>query len=184
MSENKLSIIGNNAPEVKSTKIMKFTGNGFKDNTPVVLFDTSGSMCREDCPNGESRITVVNRILKKMLNLPVYAFGDKVRRVESELGASGSTNLIEALAICQHYSKVILVSDGCPDDSKQAMIEAVMLKIPFDTILIGSEPEGEEFMRELSKRTGGNFSTVSTSDINFQEKLESGIDRLLLGEGK
>ncbi len=29
MSENKLTVIGNNKPEVKVTKIMKFTGSGF-----------------------------------------------------------------------------------------------------------------------------------------------------------
>lgn len=184
MSENKLTVIGNNKPEVKATKIMKFTGSGFKDETPVVLFDISGSMNCDDCPGGESRIDVVNKISKKMQNFPVYAFSDKVQRTEyNDLLASGSTDLMQALEVCKHYPKVILVSDGCPDDKVPTMVKAISLRIPFDTILIGNEREGKEFMQELSQRTGGKFSTVATSDLQFQEKLESGINKLLLCEG-
>jgi hypothetical protein len=184
MTDNKLTLLVNNSPEIKTTKIMKFTPDGFKDITPVVLFDKSGSMNAEDCPGHESRIDVVNKILKKMLNLPVYAFSDNVVKAEySKLEAYGSTNLLQALEICSHYSKVILVSDGCPDDSVKAMVKAITLKIPFDTILIGNDEEGKKFMQELSQRTNGKFSTVETSDINFQAKLESGINKLLLSEG-
>lgn len=185
MSENSISVIGNNKVELKATKIMKFTGDGFKDDTPVVVFDASGSMNIEDCPGGESRINVVNKIVKKMLNFPVYAFSDTVQKVEyNDLTAFGSTDLLQALEICKHYPKVILVSDGCPDDSVKAMVKAISLHIPFDTIFIGNEESGRKFMQELSQRTGGKFSTVSTSEMQFQEKLETGINRLLLGEGK
>jgi len=184
MSENKLTVIGNNKLEIKATKIMKFTGDGFKDTTPVVLFDISGSMNCDDCPVAESRIDVVNRISKKMQKFPVYAFSDKVQRTEySDLTASGSTDLSQALEVCKHYPKVILVSDGCPDEKVPTMVKAISLGIPFDTILIGNEESGKRFMQELSERTGGKFSTIATSDLNFQEKLESGINTLLLCEG-
>lgn len=184
MQDNGLTVIGNNKPEIKATKIMKFTGDGFKDATPVVLFDKSGSMSMEDCPGHESRISVVNKILKKMQNFPVYAFSDDIVKTEySDLKAFGSTDLIMALEICKHFPKVILVSDGCPDDSTKAMVKAITLKIPFDTILIGNDIAGKEFMQELSQRTGGKFSTVSTSDFNFQAKLETGINQLLLCDG-
>lgn len=180
-----LSVMSENHPEIKSTKIVKFTGAGFKDQTPVVLFDISGSMCADDCPGKERRIDVVNRILKKMRNFPVFAFNNKVVRTEyCDMEASGSTNLRDALDMCMGYPKVILVSDGCPDDSTASMVKAISMKVPFDTILIGQDEYGEKFMRELSQRTGGNFSTVATSDFEFQAKLESGINRLLLGAGK
>lgn len=175
-----LSVLGNNK-EIKSTKIMKFTGTDFKEITPCVLLDTSGSMNRNDCPNGESRINIVNEAAKKMSNLPVFEFNDTVKKAEyKRFEAVGSTNLFEALEVCRKYPKVILVGDGCPDDKTKSMVKAISLGIPFDTILIGSDPEGKTFMQELSSRTCGKFSTVETSDLQFQEKLEAGIDKLLL----
>lgn len=105
---NELSILGNKKPEVSSTKIMKFDGVGFKDTTPMVLFDISGSMNTEDCPNHESRITVVNRIIKKMANLPVYAFSDVVRKVEFQ-----KLEMPDNYVLCKEHQKQLY--GGCKE---------------------------------------------------------------------
>lgn len=185
MSENSLAIFENkNGLQIKNTKIMKFKNGLLENITPVVLIDVSGSMAIQDCKNNEARINVVNRIVTKMPGLPRFSFANEVHEIlfSQELIAYGHTDLRKALlAVSQKkYAKVILISDGLPDDSNSALHEALIMCIQFDTIYIGTDLNGKQFMQELSRKTGGIFSCAETSDIDFQAKIESNIARFLL----
>lgn len=188
---NLLTIFGGNklGVEIKSTKIMKLNTNGdLIETTPCVLIDTSQSMSERDCPDKKRRIDIVNIISKKINGLPMFSFSDKIYPIKffGFLKPNGSTDLTNALNNIskKHYPKIILISDGCPNEPEESIEKAISMNIIFDTIYIGKDYDGKNFMRTIAEKTGGQFKVVETTDLCFQEKLESGIEIFLLSDGK
>ena len=91
---------------------------------------------------------------------------------------------MQALQFAWHNGArgIILITDGEPDGSKEAILEMAMeySHIPINPIGIGDGRYDfdAEFLRELARITGGEFHDVKESDLRF---LTSTIETVLIG---
>ena len=76
--------------------------------------------------------------------------------------------MAEALALArQHQSeRVVVISDGIPDDETETAKEAKQIRCPMDIFYVGPRPHpGEAFLRGLAKSSGGLYQeTTLTRD--------------------
>jgi tryptophan synthase alpha subunit len=74
--------------------------------------------------------------------------------------------------------KIIVISDGEPDEKDETLRIAKTFATKIDTVFVGSETgRGRDFLRDLSTATGGISINNKTSELNL---LSSNL-RLLLG---
>lgn len=79
------------------------------------------------------------------------------------------------------YKSIIAISDGETYNEEKAMDAAKTLGVKVDTIYIGEDDTaGCEFMKRLSKETGGGHNTVNDDEQGIR-LLESAIAGLLAG---
>lgn len=145
----------------------------------VMLLDCSGSM--------NEAFAETNRYYAMMQALPLLPQGRKVyfnnEVSERVLTATGGTDLTAAI---QHifYAKenrVLLISDGEPNDATSALAIAKSTGKQFDVLFIGSEAAGKQFMETLAAETGGKVITVNPqSGTNGGTKLLADAAKLLL----
>ena len=94
----------------------------------------------------------------------IYDFDEKDI---DQLQARGSTNMLDALLAGwdDSASHIILLTDGHPDQSESEILNHVRAHstTPIDTIGIGSERNAYnvDFLKEISKLTGGRFNSVT-----------------------
>ena len=138
----------------------------------LVIIDSSGSMIGRDASDSRTRHQAARDELRQLQSsLPgrvgVIVFSNTVQFVPGgdypEL--NGSTDLAQALQFVKVADdcgiKIIVVSDGDPDDQQKALAVARTFKTRIDAIYIGPEREsrGRDFLQQLCKATGGKFVT-------------------------
>lgn len=133
----------------------------------IILVDVSGSMAAHDAPHGLSRYTAACEELALLqAELPgkiaVIAFSDRAQFCPGgvpPLMAKG-TDMVAALRFVKPADgldiRIILISDGEPDDAEDTLRMARKFKSHIDTVYIGSERgRGRDFLATLSGATGG-----------------------------
>jgi Mg-chelatase subunit ChlD len=137
----------------------------------VILADMSGSMYSADAPGGLSRFDAAERDIRCLQEqhagkVALLVFSNDVRFCPGGVPQrlAGNTNLAGALKfihVCDDTGmKIILISDGMPDDPDAALREAKKFKTKIDCIFIGPESDtfgGRAFLQRLAAATGGQF---------------------------
>jgi hypothetical protein len=157
----------------------------------IFLLDISGSM---NCyVNGKSKLDHLRSIMKDYpeavktcFSSDVYCSVDRNGNVDCTIPpyAHGSTDLARAIrylrGLAKRPERIVLISDGDPDDPNAAMREATGFSVPIDIIFIGQKgSSGEMFMINLAKFTGGRQFTIEDKSANFQKQLSTKIAGLL-----
>lgn len=155
----------------------------------VIIVDTSGSMCTCDSRGGRSRYDVALQELAQLQShmpgkLAVIAFSDNPIFCPGGqpplLG--GNTNLAGALQFAKVADvpgiRFIVISDGQPDDEREALTVAQTYSNRIDTIFVGPENDwhgGRAFLQRLAAASGGQHITADRV-----QELASKTERLLL----
>jgi hypothetical protein len=157
----------------------------------LVMVDTSGSMGANDCQNGRSRYDLAcEQLVRLQRELPgkvgVIAWASHVAFCPGGVPSffSTGTDLAEVLRFVKPADgtsiKLILISDGEPDNDIEALKLASQFKSKIDCIYIGPEglngQHGREFLRKLAAATGGVSVSQSVRDI---PNLSQTVSRLL-----
>lgn len=134
----------------------------------VVLIDQSGSMRANDAPGGQSRYQAADDELTALQKkhpgqVGVISFSATVKFCPGGIpDREGSTTMMDKALnfarICDGASKVVLISDGLPDDPEKTLAAASKYRHPIHTIYIGPENDrngGRAFLQQLAAATGG-----------------------------
>jgi hypothetical protein len=155
---------------------------GFLDVKAFVMVDISASMFMKDAPGGQSRYNAACQQLERLQNempgeVGVASFSDVANFCPSgvPIGTNSGTDMIAALNMMKMADgcgiRLVLISDGEPNDQAGTLKLAAKFTSKIDTIFVGNEMAGgAEFLRKLSAATGG------IAVVNKTEKLD------LLGE--
>lgn len=157
----------------------------------IFLLDISGSM--DMYIEGKSKLDNLRDIMREYpearkvcFSSDVYCEVDRNGNVDCTIpmSAHGSTDLARAIGFLRTLTKrperIVLISDGEPDDSNAAIREATGFSVPIDIIFIGQKgSSGERFMINLAKFTTGRQFTVEDKSANFQKQLSIKIAGLL-----
>lgn len=161
----------------------------FLECDAVIIVDVSASMDCPDAAHGQTRFAAASQQLERLQNeLPgrvaVCSFSDNAKFCASGLPRSteGSTDMVAALEFLKDFDdagiKLILISDGEPNEEAETLAKAREFKSKLDTVFVGSEMSaGREFLRQLSAATGGVSICQDTKQL---EGLSANV-RLLLG---
>lgn len=145
----------------------------------VILVDVSGSMSEKDTRNGESRYQVaLNELAKLQEELPgkiaVAGFSDHARFAVSGVPKfeQGMTDMVKALEFVKRVDgcgiKIILISDGEPNDEGETLKLARTFESKIDTVFVGKEnSEGRIFLKRLSEATGGISVCQATEKLHY-----------------
>lgn len=155
----------------------------------VVLLDNSGSMGANDGPMGQTRrkaaeIQLVGLQKKFPGQIALICFAD--HSVYSPGGiivpCGGSTDMKGVLEFAKMADdcglKIIIISDGFPNDPSRTLEIARTYQTKIDAIYIGPETDssGRDFLEQLVSVTGGKF--IKSDEVG---QLEDGVETLLLG---
>ena len=164
------------------------------DEVVMLLIDTSDSMKsylrgNENEPATKRRIDALREVVATIKNqgtVPMIAFGGpydaQVRFVDNVPEPDGSTPLHIAIPMAKTYgaSRVVVISDGCPDLTEQCMTEARSFGGRIDVVFVGDKGDsGEAFLAALARLTGGSSSVGDLRDV---KQLSRGIIGLLEGD--
>ena len=154
----------------------------------IVLIDQSASMGQRDAVGGKSRFDVANAELARIQKtnpgkVGVIAFSDYAVFCPGgvPIRLNSGTDIAKALAFVYVADntgiKLILISDGEPDNEDKALVQARKFKSQINTLYIGPERgDGRQFLEKLANATGGK---------SFQAKepglLADTVQTLLLG---
>jgi Mg-chelatase subunit ChlD len=154
----------------------------------LLLVDMSGSMSAKDAPGGVSRFDAAETELRRLQeSLPgkvaVVAFSDDVQFCPSGVPPrlAEGTNLARALHFVRAVdglARIIVISDGRPNDEAKALAEARQFKSRIDTVYIGPDDDrdgGHAFLKSLAMRTGGEATASHAPGL-----LAESVQRLLL----
>lgn len=186
MSQSNLIHKTGSLRETQARKGLTFA-EAFLSVEAIVVVDISASMNQKDVA-GEggmcSRWDEAGRQLQRLQHrfpgrLAVVAFSDNAEFCpDGQLPhVKGGTNLYGALEFIAPADgcgiRIIVASDGEPDDPASALALAQKMESKIDAIYIGSSDCGRRFMRELAKASGGKSLDISVLE------LEDKITRLL-----
>lgn len=157
----------------------------------IFLLDISGSM--DMYVEGKSKLDHLRDIMrdypearKVCFSSDVYCEVDRNGNVDCviPMSAHGSTDLARAIrylrTLAKRPERIVLISDGEPDDSNAAIREATGFSVPIDIIFIGQKgSSGEMFMIKLATFTRGRQFTIEDKSANFQKQLSIKIAGLL-----
>ena len=159
----------------------------------IVIVDVSGSMDSADVetPEGLQRRykVAVQELTKLQATLPgkvaVVAFSSSVEFCPGGVPPfrSGGTDLAGALHFVHAADdtgvRLIVISDGAPNDPAAALTQARQFVSPIDVIYVGPEGgEGAEFLRRLAKASSGSYGAQSLA------QLSDSVQRLMLAAGR
>lgn len=157
----------------------------------VLLVDASDSMASR-VRSGARRIDRLRAVvadLRETHPVPIVAFGvrravNQVEVVDSVPEPSGSTPLDAGIAFShqQGATHIVLVTDGEPNNEREAYEAAAQFGGPIDVFYIGDgNDRGSRFAAELARRTGGTAHLTDLAEAG-QKQLVGSI-RGLLGDG-
>ena len=176
------------------------------NGNPLFFIDLSGSMTEWIQSSNRRKIDEVQEIIKTMQikkhRIIVFAgsagllsknkFDDSPADVKQvyDSGRFGySTYMHEAFVCAQSEDvdcdTVIIISYGMTEVPHEVIIQAKKYKKPVEIIFIGdsSDLHGSDFMKNLSKSTGGTATIIPTDDPEFSQKFLKKVETLLLGSG-
>lgn len=158
-------------------------------NVSIILIDVSGSMA-ETIESHKRKID----LLREALDRPLFehevavAFHSVVLRLYSLQDIPepcGGTALHAAIAQSIPYlpARTLVISDGKPDDPKQALCLAEKLSGIINTLYIGLEQDTEAraFMRQLARIGCGRAQVCDITNPQNQSLLLGRIQNLLEG---
>ena len=146
-------------------------------NDMLLLLDVSGSMYSD-----MDALKQYVHDLESVGNIEWIAFDDKVVATSKDtdidnLSAGGGTCFVPAINKAvewlgtNSYDTIILLSDGCPSESVNKIVEAADgLNMPLNTIAVGASAD-ENTLTEIAIRTGGkevtveSFEQITTPDV-------------------
>lgn len=179
----------NNNLIIRNVKVLKYDPKTETviETRPVLLLDISGSM--NECIGKKRKIDMLREAVMQNTGVRQFVFSDDIHEVgyvpetaEGGTDLSRSFGYLKTENIINKNTRLVLVSDGLPDDSDDAIQTALQLEIPVNVLYIGpGNDKGERFMKNLATITKGTELTVSTLNIDFQKKLTQGISALLYG---
>jgi Mg-chelatase subunit ChlD len=161
---------------------------GFMNVKAFVMVDVSGSMAVTDAPGGKSRYDAACEQLERLQaenpgEIGVACFSDEAQFCPGGVPIfnNGMTDMVRALNMLRMADgtdiRLILISDGEPNDASHTLDIASLFKSKIDTIYIGPEDgSGREFLKNLSARTGGVSITNQAEQLG---KLSENITRLI-----
>jgi|ERR1043165_3799758 Mg-chelatase subunit ChlD len=144
----------------------------------IILVDVSGSMTQNDARE-QRRYDVACRELEKLQGqlpgkLAVVAFSGGVKFCPSGKPdfMMGMTDMEAALKFIKPADgcgiRLILISDGEPDEPEKTLKLAKKFQTKIDTVYVGSEDgDGRDFLRQLSDVTGGVSITQETENLHL-----------------
>lgn len=153
-----------------------------------VMVDVSASMGATDAGEGLSRYDAACKQLEKLQaeNPGEIAVGCFSNRADFCPGGvpvmmNSMTDMVAALRLMKMADatdiRLILISDGEPNDDEGTLKEAQKFISKIDTIFVGREDgSGREFLRKLSAATGGVSIVNQTEQLG---KLSENITRLI-----
>lgn len=150
-------------------------GDAPQDSRPVLLCDVSGSM-GQDCGDGQrTRLDALKKCLEDFRGYRQFSFSYTCVE-QRPYRAFGGTNMALAFKTMKQkgISRIILITDGEPDNVVMALDAATGLQI--DSIYIGPLPM-PKFLESLARLVGGSFQHV---DLAKPKALESQVQTLLL----
>jgi len=160
----------------------------FIDCEILACLDVSPSMTYPDCPNNETRFKVAtNQVAKLQSENPgkvgLICWSDGQRFLPSGIAEmfGGSTDVAGLLKYIKKADgagiRLVIISDGEPDNDDEAIRQAKTFKTKIDCVYIGPENgHGADFLRLFSAVTGGQFSNNGTAGI---VNLSATVERLL-----
>ncbi len=156
----------------------------------IILFDNSGSMNANDAPGNQTRLVCAEGHLTTLQGkhpgkVALVCFADRVEYAPSgkPVHVGIGTDLAAGLRFVQVADdcglKIVVISDGEPNDKRDALYVAKQFKSRIDAVFVGPENDiygGREFLQQLANATGGQFFQADQPG----ELLES-VETLLLG---
>lgn len=173
-----------------ANKLQIGVAQAFLEAEIIVLIDVSASMLAEDdlvFQNSQSRYKkACNQLAKLQSENPgkvcVIAFSDRQTFEASGIARwpNGSTDIAGALRFVKPVDgldcKIVIISDGEPDDDASAITKARGFQSKIHTIYIGPENgSGADFLKRLSAVTGGQFSNNGTAGIGQLSQTVAGL---------
>ena len=135
----------------------------------LFLLDVSGSM--NERIGEKKKINHLRDVMANYQDAKILCFSSNVHKLsdtQSIPDPDGSTNLGKAFKYIiadtevEKPERVVLVSDGEPDNERDALEQAKNLALPIDIIFIGEkESKGNRFMHQLASATGGQEFQVT-----------------------
>lgn len=154
----------------------------------ICLIDQSGSMAAPDAPGGRTRFDAADDELRRLqANHPgqvaVVSFSEHVQFCPSGVPdrEGHTTDMVAALTfvrVADGATRIVLISDGEPDEPRKTLATAAKFTSPIHTIYIGPEDDhdgGRKFLQRLAAATGGQMFQSSAPGL-----LASSVDELLL----
>ena len=135
----------------------------------LILLDLSGSMEASDTPSGDTRASVATEHLIRLQKdhpgkIGLICFADYPLFCPAGIpqDCGSSTRLDKALEYVLPADdcgmKIIVISDGSPNDPEKCLKVAKEFKNKIDVIFVGSErdyDQGRKFLEQLAAITGG-----------------------------
>ena len=186
---NNQIILGSQSDIAKKQNIS--LAESFLNAEIIILFDNSGSMHANDAQGNRTRLDVAEEHLTNVQGkypgkVALVAFADDVVYCPSgkPLPCGGTTDLTSGLKFIQVADdcglKIVVVSDGEPNDKKSALYVAGQFKSRIDVIFVGPEHDrygGRAFLQRLANVTSGQFFQANKPGM-----LADSVETLLLGE--
>lgn len=186
---DKLELIGGRKMVVgNSLRAMAKAGT----TRPSLLLDRSGSMASyvnpeherwggEQVEGAERKIDALRRIvgnLRKEADFDQLVFESHCEWTEEIGEPAGGTNLTEALEQVTFgrptTRRIVLITDGYPDNRISALEAAKRLPCPLDIFYVGpaNDLNAQEYLKELAAAAGGQFGQA---DLKESAQLESKV---------
>jgi len=160
----------------------------FMNATAIILVDVSGSMDLPDCPGNRKRYDLACEQLIRLQRdlsgqVAVIAWDNTARfcpgGIPSQPG--GSTDLANALKFVYPADgtgvRLIVISDGVPDDQQAALAEAQKFTTKLDCVFVGPENgPGRDFLKRLAAASGGTFADQTVAHL---PELAATIQKLI-----
>ena len=157
--------------------------DALEQSDKIILLDFSGSM---DSMFDDKELFrhLIDAVKGYEGEYTMIKFNDGAKIIEclENEKTGGSTNLTDALklAYSQKAAEYIVVSDGLPDSKAESLAYALDNKMIINTIFMGDNPVGIEFMKTLANMTGGKSSDIKLL-AGFGKMLEKTIKGLIEG---
>lgn len=142
--------------------------DALEQSDKIILLDFSGSMGRV-YDGKELYQHLIDAVRAYEHEYMMIRFDDEVSIIEclERQRTGGGTNLLDALKLAREKEshESIVVSDGLPNlypdgDGNGCIKYAVDNRMKINTIFLGDNPGGKEFMQKLASLTGGKSDDI------------------------
>lgn len=159
----------------------------FMQADALIMVDISISMSERDCGEGTRYDAALGELKKLQRQIPgkvgVIQWSNSAQFMPGGIPdfPTGSTDLAQCLKFVKPADntgiRMILISDGEPDDQESALAVARTFKSKIDTVFVGpANGCGADFLRRLAAVTGGRAVTQSVAEIG---QLSQTVKKLL-----